>query len=148
MSLDFTCENREIIPLIIPTSKNPNGRWITINEAKNRAFQRYQKYGKGQLVPYYMLPVLGTLPSVHHVYAEWYFGLDDNPSIDLLLKTNGDKWKNDNKARLVRRSFLIEEIKMREFDFTTAEVLVLLDLLKGKDKLNKLVDVKLLNRKR
>lgn len=137
-------ENREIIPPIIPTSADPNGRWITFNEAKNRFSQEYYK----KSVPYYMLPVLGTLPSVHHVYAEWHFGLDDNPPIDLLLKTHGLKWKNENRARLKRRTYLIEEIKMRELDFTTAEVLVLLDLLKGEDRLNRLVDVKLLNRKR
>ncbi|CAG8447478.1 3201_t:CDS:1 [Acaulospora morrowiae] len=135
---------REIIPFILPTTAEAGGRWVSIAEAVSINLSRPKKN-----LPYYMLPVLGALPSVHHVYAEWYYGLDGNPPIDLLLKTFGHQWKDDNKARLTRRNFLIEEIKMRESDgFTTAEVLVLLDMLKGTDKLNRLVDVKLLNHAR
>ncbi|CAG8442906.1 3895_t:CDS:1 [Acaulospora colombiana] len=135
---------REIIPLVLPTSARSNGHWISIAEAVSNNLKR-----SNENLPYYMLPVLGVLPSVHHVYAEWYYGLDKNPPIELMLKTFGSRWRDDNRARLARRNFLIEEIKMRESDgFTTAEVLVLLDMLKGKDRLNRLVDVKLLNRPR
>ncbi|CAG8582000.1 7616_t:CDS:1, partial [Racocetra persica] len=132
-----------LIPLILPTSVHPQAEWITFSEAVSIAVERANKKK-----PYYLLPVLGTLPSVHHVYAEWYFGLDGNPPITTLIKKYGKDWINDNKARLCRRRFLINEIEMREMQHSTAEALVLLDGLRGDDGLNRLVDVKLLGRPR
>ncbi|KAF0520276.1 transcription regulator gcr1 [Gigaspora margarita] len=132
-----------LIPLILPTSVHPQTEWITFNEAVSVAAERINKK-----IPYYMLPVLGNLPSVHHIYAEWYFGLDGNPAITTLIEKYGKDWIDDNKARLCRRKFLIHEIEMREMQHSTAEALVLLDGLRGDDGLNKLVDVKLLGRPR
>ncbi|CAG8511691.1 26119_t:CDS:2 [Dentiscutata erythropus] len=132
-----------LIPLIIPTSVHPQAEWITFSEGVSIAAERANKK-----IPYYMLPVLGTLPSVHHVYAEWYFGLDGKPAIKTLIEKYGKDWIRDNNARLCRRRFLINEIEMREMQHSTAEALVLLDGLRGDDGLNRLVDVKLLGRPR
>ena len=60
------------------------------------------------------------------------------------MKKYGKEWERKNQQRLSRRKILIREIELRETDFSTEEVLEILEILRDGCTLNKLVDVKLL----
>ncbi|CAG8515837.1 1392_t:CDS:1 [Ambispora gerdemannii] len=98
--------------------------------------------------PYYILPSLGVHSSVYALYNEWYVGLHGMPSIRQLILVYGHEWVKENKGRLLRRKYLIDEIMMRETDFGTREALASLQLLKGDKSLNWLVDIELKGFKR
>ncbi|CAG8435263.1 8186_t:CDS:1 [Funneliformis caledonium] len=131
---------RKFFPLIIPTTTNPFGEYIPIHIA----IQRFQRSPVNQNPPYYEVPVLGNLPTVRHAYAEWYFGIDENPAIISCIRKYGKEWEKRNQRRLSRRKILIREIELRETDFSTEEVLEILEILRDGSTLNKLIDVKLL----
>ena len=131
---------RKIFPLMIPTTTDHFGEYIPIHVA----IQRFLQSPVNQYPPYYEVPMLGILPTVRHAYAEWYFGIDGNPAIVSCMKKYGKEWEKMNQQRLSRRKILIREIELRETDFSTEEVLEILEILRDGCTLNKLVDVKLL----
>ncbi len=130
----------KFFPLMIPTTTNPSGEYIPIHVA----IQRFLQSPVNQNPPYYEVPVLGTLPTVRHAYAEWYFGIDENPAIISCMKKYGKGWERMNQQRLSRRKILIREIELRETDLSTEEVLEILEILRDGCTLNKLIDIKLL----
>ena len=131
---------RKIFPLMIPTTTEHSGEYIPIHVA----IQRFLLSPTNQDPPYYEVPMLGILPTVRHAYAEWYFGINGNPAIVSCMKKHGKEWERKNQQRLSRRKVLIREIELRETDFSTEEVLEILEILRDGCTLNKLIDVKLL----
>src|ERR1051325_6010463 len=131
---------RKIFPLMIPTTMERSGEYIPIHVA----IQRFLQSSVNQYPPFYEIPVLGILPTVRHAYAEWYFGIDGNPAIISCIRKYGKEWERANQQRLSRRKILIHEIELRETDFSTEEVLEVLEILRDGCTLNKLIDVELL----
>jgi hypothetical protein len=131
---------RRIFLLMIPTTTEYSGEYIPIHVA----IQRFLLSPENREPPYYEVPTLGILPTVRHAYAEWYFGINGNPAIVSCMKKYGKEWERKNQQRLSRRKILIHEIELRETDFSTEEVLEILEILRDGCTLNKLIDVKLL----
>ncbi|KAG9287604.1 hypothetical protein G9A89_019665 [Geosiphon pyriformis] len=93
-----------------------------------------------QLIPFYILPVLGEIHSVNEAYHEWYTGLSGNPSIKSLLNAYGQKWRFANRHRLERRQRLIFEIERREKIFGRDVAIESLEIMRDGKGLNFLID--------
>src|SRR3954453_17861341 len=76
---------RKFFPLMIPTTTDRSGEYIPIHIA----IQRFLQSPVNRNPSYYEVPMLGTLPTVRHAYAEWYFGINGSPAIISCVKKYG-----------------------------------------------------------